>query len=196
MNKFIDLGCHVLDGLSGFLSNGMIDKSYSVYCFEANPNVYPEAVENSEKYKDKVASIQIYNRAISNSDEEVLFNVEKTNNKSNACNLLSVPPSRDVVYGATFSWTQVHVQGISAKTLMEMCAVSPDDRVKIKCDIEGGEFDFLWDLLNWESISCVKEMYIEWHERFWYPMHVPKIEEKKTLIHKLTEKGIAVHEWH
>lgn len=196
MNKIIDLGCHVLDGLRDLIDKGIADDSCSVYCFEANPNVYPEALFNSKIYKDRVANIQIYNRAVGNTDDEVIFNVEKNNNKSNACNLLSVPPSRDVVYGATFSWSQVRVQGICAKTLMRTCGVTVEDVVKIKCDIEGAEFDFLWDLLNWEGISCVKEMYIEWHERFWYPMHVPKIEEKKTLIHKLTEKGIAVYEWH
>lgn len=195
MNKLLDLGCHTLQGLDELLKHGILDSTYSVYSFEANPNVYSDAVAAAPSFSHRVASIQVYNYAVGETDEQIIFNIDKTNNKSNACNLLETPPSRDVVYGTTYSWSQIRVPGISAKTLMKLCDVSPQDNVKIKCDIEGAEFGFLWSLLSWEGISCVKEMYIEWHERFWYPMHVPKVEEKKTLIHKLTEKGIAVYDW-
>jgi hypothetical protein len=104
-------------------------------------------------------------------------------------------PAEDVVWGGSYTWTQVSVNSVSAKTLLKMCDIRPVDKVKIKCDIEGAEFIFLRDLLNCEDLSSISEIMIEWHERFCYPDHEAKALEKKEIIRLLTERGILVRYW-
>lgn len=45
-------------------------------------------------------------------------------------------------------------------------AISPEDHVILKLDIEGSEFEVLEHLLNTGKLSLVKELMVEWHERF------------------------------
>ncbi len=194
MNKFIDLGCHGLEGLESILSTGAIDHTYSVYSFEANPYVYVKALDRADVIRNRFSSLTVYNCAVLDTDGIVPFNIEK-NKTSNACNALESPPEMDVVYGASFSWSQIPVNSICAETLLYVCDASETDNIKIKCDIEGAEFLFLSDLLKSSRLNCVKEIYIEWHDRFWYPNHEKKIAEKKELIDQLRLNNIIVHEW-
>jgi FkbM family methyltransferase len=194
MNKLIDLGCHGLEGLESLLASGHIDSTYHVYSFEANPYVYVKALDAADSVQTKFASLTVYNCAVCDMDGIVPFNIEK-NKTSNACNILETPPDSDVVYGSSFSWTRIPVNSVCAETLLEICDVSSNDSVKVKCDIEGAEFVFLTDLLRCKNLQPIKELYVEWHERFWYPDHEPKVAEKQELIRQLRLHNIVVNEW-
>jgi len=195
VNKLIDLGCHVFEGLNTILKNGVVDSSYSVYCFEPNPNVFPHTKARLENVSKKFCSVQLHNLAISDKDGTVTFNLDQSKTNQ-ACNILDNPPDRDVLWGGQYIWSKTNVDSVSAKTLMKLCDVQPDDQVKIKCDIEGAEFVFLNNLLACENLSPIKEMLIEWHDRFWYPNHQAKEREKDELVRRLTERGIVVKYWH
>ena len=194
MNKLIDLGCHKFEGLNVLLKNNIIDSSYRVYCFEANPNVYYEALEKIGDNVKNVESLHLFNCAISNKNAIVNFNLDQSKTNQ-ACNILSNPPAEDVVWGASYTWTQTQVKSISAKSLFKICDIKETDKVKIKCDIEGAEFEFLWDLLTCENLSSISEIMVEWHERFWHPNQEPKIIEKNTLIKEFEEKNILIKFW-
>lgn len=43
---------------------------------------------------------------------------------------------------------------------------SMDDYVILKLDIEGAEYEVLWDLINSGEISKIKELYVEFHDNF------------------------------
>lgn len=195
MNKCIDLGSHMLDGLDALLSHQVIDNSYAVYCFEANPYVYSRSLDRVEAMTKKFSKFMLYNIAVGNDDGIINLNVEE-NKVSNACNILETPPNTDVVYGAVFNWSQIPVRSICAQTLLHNCGVCEEDSVVIKCDIEGAEFAFLNDLLQIRDLSPIKKMFIEWHERFWFPHHQQMVEEKTRLIGELTKRNISVVEWH
>lgn len=87
------------------------------------------------------------------------------------------------------------MHSICAQTLLHTCSVGLEDSVIIKCDIEGAEFAFLDDLLQIDDLSPIKEMFIEWHERFWYPQHEHMISQKNRIIQQLTDRKINVREW-
>jgi len=194
MNKLIDLGCHMFEGLNTLLNNGVIDSSYSVYCFEPNPNVFPRTKESLEETSAKFQNLYLHNCAVSDRDGVITFNLDQSKTNQ-ACNILENPPPKDVVWGGSYTWTQISVNSVSAKTLLKMCDIQHGDKVKIKCDIEGAEFVFLSDLLKCDDLSCISEIMIEWHERFWYPNHEVKEQEKKELIRQLTERDILVSCW-
>lgn len=194
MNKLIDLGCHMFEGLNTLLKNGVVDSSYSVYCFEPNPNVFPKTKERLEETSKNFQNLYLYNCAVSDRDGTITFNLDQSKTNQ-ACNILENPPAEDVVWGGSYTWSQVSVESVSAKTLFKMCNIKPEDRVKIKCDIEGAEFVFLSDLLKCYDLSFISEIMVEWHERFWYPNHEAKAQEKKELIRQLTERDILVRYW-
>lgn len=196
MNKLIDLGSHMFEGLNGLLRNGVVDSSYGVYCFEPNPNVYQKALGCLDENCKNFSFLNLYNYAVSNTDEIINFNLDESKT-SQSCNILENPPDCDVVYGGPpYTWTQVSVKSISANTLLDTCNIQSDDRVKIKCDVEGAEFVFLWDLLKCDRLSCISEIMVEWHERFWYPNHEPKIHEKNELIQHFIEKNVSIKDWY
>jgi FkbM family methyltransferase len=194
MNKLIDLGSHKFEGLNVLLNTGIIDSSYRVYCFEANPNVYHQALEKIQENIQKVDTIHLYNCAISNKNEIINFNLDQSKTNQ-ACNILPEPPAEDVVWGGSYTWTQIQIKSISAKTLLKICDIKPEDKVKIKCDIEGAEFEFLWDLLTCDNLSTISEIMVEWHERFWHPTQEPKILEKNQLIEQFKNKNILIKFW-
>jgi hypothetical protein len=74
----------------------------------------------------------------------------------------------------------------------EICKNDFYAEIYIKCDIEGSEFAVLPKLLNSIYIKCIKEIYIEWHERFWFGLsdYENKIKEKFNIIKKFNELNI------
>lgn len=194
MNKLIDLGSHLFEGINLLLDKGNVDSTYTVYSFEANPFICEKASEklldNSKKFKN----LYLYNYAAGDSDGTIYFNLDETN-LNQACNILENPPEVDIWYKSRYKWKKIPVPSISAKSLIQLCDIKLDDNVKIKCDIEGAEFCFLWDLLKLDDISFIKEMYVEWHHRYWYPEENKKEEEKNILIDKFREKNILINEW-
>lgn len=54
------------------------------------------------------------------------------------------------------------------------------------------EFVVLPKLLNSKYINCIKEIYVEWHERFWVglPDYENKIKEKCNIIKTFNELHI------
>lgn len=195
MKKIVDLGCHKLEGLMNLYNSKNIDSSFKVYCFEPNPFIFKKTLEEVKKNKSKFISIDAFNLAVGNEDRKMYMNIDETQ-ESQACNVLLNPPNMDMQYGNRFNWTNnVEVDCISSRTLFQMCEICEEDRVKIKCDIEGSEFLFLEDLLKNPLIRTIEEMYIEWHERFWWPNHGEKIIEKNNLINKIQNLNIKVNTW-
>jgi len=178
-NKLIDLGSHKFEGLNHLYNKNIIDSSYGIYCFEPNPNVYSEALKKLEENTKNFQYINLYDYAVGNKDDIVTFNLDKSKT-SEACNILSDPPNlKELWKQPEWEWSKIQVKCISANTLFKLCDIQPTDSVKIKCDIEGAEFEFLKDLLNCKNLFTVNQLIIEWHDGFWYENRNVKIQEKK-----------------
>jgi hypothetical protein len=76
--------------------------------------------------------------------------------------------------------------------LSEICNKDPEAEIYIKCDIEGSEFVVLPRIIESEYVHHIKEMYIEWHERFWYGTsdYIKKIIEKESILNRFRELNI------
>lgn len=196
MNKLIDLGAHTFEGINHLRNRGIIDSSYGIYSFEPNPNVYNKALQKLEENAKNFQYLNLYDYAVGNKDKEVVFHLDESKT-SEACNILNQPPNlKELWQRPNWVWTQINVKCISAKTLFELCDIQPNDYVKIKCDIEGAEFEFLKDLLDNKDLSMVKQLIVEWHDGFWYENREPKIKEKHELTNAFLSKNISILEWH
>jgi hypothetical protein len=59
-------------------------------------------------------------------------------------------------------------------------------------DIEGSEFLVLRKMIEDGTISRLKEIYIEFHERF---MPSESIETRQKIVEDIKNQGVIVHEW-
>jgi FkbM family methyltransferase len=80
----------MFEGLSILLKTGVIDSSYSVYCFEPNPNVFPKTMDRVEETSKQFQNLYLYNYAVSDRDGTITFNLDQSKTNQ-ACNILDNP---------------------------------------------------------------------------------------------------------
>jgi FkbM family methyltransferase len=206
MKIFYDLGTHLFGGLEEFNKTYNFDRTWKIYCFEANPYTY-------ELAKQKIAStqwlqdldIELYNAAISDKEGTVEVDCYFDNNEqdytdvgSNTFNLKNdyfkgIWPEMYDRLGETFCQTR-SVPSICFSEFLDK-NTKYGDEVHIKMDIEGGEFATLSEMVNNNTHTLVKQMYIEWHERFW-PEELDRYTGwKNAIMERLIEDKIDAKIW-
>lgn len=187
-NILIDLGSHKFEGLKKLLSENIINHTFDVYCYEANPNI--PVVQQEFYFK----SFQLFREAVSDFDGEVSFNLDETNT-SQGCNILKQPPLEDVLWKTKYQWKTINVPCVSVDTVLARCNIAENDNLYIKCDIEGAEFDVLLMILKSPYIFNIRRLFVEWHDRFWYPDHLEKQNQKQQIINMFNMVDIKVENW-
>jgi FkbM family methyltransferase len=191
-NILLDLGSHKFEGLNLLLKKGIINNTFRVYCYEGNPNVFNEV-------KNKLSSflfshIELKNEVVSDFDGMINFNIDESG-MSQGCNALLSPPNEDVLWKTKYKWNKITVPCVSIDSVLEECDIKPEDSVFVKCDIEGSEFEVLSMLLKSPYIFNVKRLFVEWHDRLWFPNNDLKIQQKQDLIYMFNMLNIEVEEW-
>jgi hypothetical protein len=59
-------------------------------------------------------------------------------------------------------------------------------------DIEGSEFAILRKMIDEKTITNIKEIYVEFHER---AMPAESTESRKKIVDDIINLGVVVHEW-
>lgn len=208
MKHFVDLGTHKFEGLEEFTIKLGINNEWSVYCFEPNLNIYNSSLSLINDIKDKYLFFEHKNVAVMNYNGTIKFNshrgawkngdkTEYINGYTTGSNALDINPEFDTGNGVVFDIVEEEVTCISITDIIDLIIkkdINPE--IYIKCDIEGSEFKVLPLLLNSEHVKKIKQIYIEWHERFWYS-DISKYQnicnEKKLIINKFKELGIQCY---
>ena len=191
MNILLDLGAHKLQGVKYLYQNNCIDTSYIVYSYEANPYIFEELNKESKEFEHQTnIKIYTYNLAVSDVDGEILFNVDQNGLDSMGCNLLDNPVTEDPVYHSKYSWKKIKIPSVSLYTIFDSFDKKNLERIDVKMDIEGTEYKILPDLLKLKKSFNIKKLYIEWHDRLFYPNHKEKQNEMMLFKKQLTENNI------
>lgn len=197
MNILIDCGTHLGEGLAHLIEQcSMAEDAWKVFSFEPNIDSYNQVV-NAEF---KIKNIEFINKAVWVYDGDIIFHAE-------------TPPDSLKSDGAGSSligldeWTpkSVNNPGVGdfdksysvgcislARFILSNCTTA--EKVILKLDIEGAEFDVLEDLIKTGAVKLIDDLYIEFHE---WAMKSKTIQLKNALIGKIkkSSKRIKVKEW-
>jgi len=191
-NIFLDCGTHLCEGLVDFYNKGIINDSFEIHTFEANPEC-----NINERIKQIPLNITPYNKAVWVDDGFVYFNQEhhkKYNTGSPTDGFSDRDGWASSIEGIGFQYPgyedTIKIPSINfSKFVSELPA---DANIICKMDIEGSEFAVLRKMIEEKTICKIKEIYIEFHERF---MPTESIDSKNDIINNIIALGTKVHEW-
>lgn len=202
-NVLIDCGTHFGQGLAEFVNMFGVDSSWIVHSFEANPVTY-RMLESGQGllpvYKDvhRLAFVQYHNQAVSTYDGTVAVQVETPPGEGETgmgTSIISLdkwdPHSGGIRQNFLTSYTVPCID--FAKFLQTN--FTPNDRIIIKMDIEGSEYDVLEHMDNLGVLSYVDFLAVEWHSRFFTNKDEMLVRETQ-LLNRITTMGITYKEWH
>lgn len=187
MKYFLDFGTHYFsvwgNGILSFEERGYFGSGstydWHVLTFEPSPHAFEANVRHLLPIGSRFASFKAYKAAISDYSGFIDFKWCPRNESGSNCidqNVAEIPEDGAIIY---------KVPALSVESLIKEIAVKDSNAsITIKCDIEGSEFTVLPALLKIADVQqWVKEIYVEWHERFW----LGKSEYEKILS---TKEGI------
>lgn len=189
---FLDCGTHLFEGLMHFMEKGIIDETFEIHTFEANP-----ACNVHERAARLPISPTVHQKAVWVEDGTVMFNQEnhrRSGSGSPTDGYSDIDGYGSSIEGIGFVHpgydTKVEVESISLSRFIE--GLPEGSMIICKMDIEGSEFAVLRDLLQKGTIKRISEMYVEFHERF-----IPSESEetRKELVDAIEALGIPVHQW-
>jgi FkbM family methyltransferase len=190
-NVFLDCGTHLCEGLIDFYNKGIINDTFEIHTFEANP-----ACNIEERVKQIPLNIVPYNKAVWIENGVVTFNQEnhqKSKTGSPTDGYSDIDGWGSSVDGIGFNHagydTQVTVPSIN---FSEFVNSFDDSYIICKMDIEGSEYTVLRHMIKEKTISKINEIYIEFHERF---IKEESSETEAELVKQIESFGVKVHQW-
>jgi FkbM family methyltransferase len=207
LNKiFLDCGTNLGQGLAEFIDKKIIDTTFKIHCFEPNPYAFEFAKNRFSKKEYDDWNLNFYHKAIWVDDCKKIFTLEtidheyetkytgkvtskdlKTGGASNIIGNDWIKP--DYIDSKNIS-NDLHVDCINFSNFLKN-NFNISDYIICKMDIEGAEYQVLNHLIETNTISLIKEIYIEWHQRL-----VPNITNTQNyLIKELNKQNIVIHYW-
>jgi FkbM family methyltransferase len=188
MNVFIDCGTHCGQGLRHFIDRFKIDKSWSVHTFEANPVTYKIYVENHHQQNDYVMH---YNVALSNFDGFTTINIETPPGEGDtgqASSIVSLEKWNP--WGGELRKNFINSAKVPCWSLSRFIKenFTKEDKIVIKMDIEGSEYDVLEQMIEDGTIEWVDHISVEYHSRFFINAE-EIIEREKKIKSKIKTEG-------
>lgn len=203
MNYFLDFGTHYFqgtiheNGILAFERRGFFgtEQPYRWHVLTFEPS--PHAFEANKKFLPSIASrfflLEAYQAAVGSSNGTIEFKWCPGNEAGSNC--LGMPVREVSEIGAEV----YEVKVVDVKELVEdIIQKDPQASIFVKCDTEGAEFFILPRLLEAKGAEqCVKEVFVEWHERFWAdkPDYQEILDQKAMIKKQCQEAGIILHDW-
>lgn len=191
-NIFLDCGTHLCEGLYDFYEKEIIDNTFEIHSFEANPACYA-----TERVKNFPLNVTLHEKAVWISDGYILFNQENhkySNSGSPADGVSDIDGWGSSVYDIGLNHpgyvTPIPVESID---FSKFIGDFPDNsNVICKMDIEGSEFAVLRKLIADKSINKINKIYVEFHQHL---MPTESLESRDEIIKSMRDAGVIVETW-
>jgi FkbM family methyltransferase len=192
-NIFLDCGTHLCEGLAQFYNMGVINQSFEIHTFEANPSCIIE-----ERVKRFPLKVNTHQKAVWIEDGFIFFNQEnhkESQTGSPTDGYSDIDGWGSSIDGIGFTHpgynTPIKVESIDFSRFI--AELPKEANIICKMDIEGSEFIVLRHLIQSGTIQRINEIYIEFHERF-----MPH--ESKKSVQKITNDiiklGVKFNPWY
>lgn len=189
---FLDCGTHLCEGLNHFIGNGLLNDSFEIHTFEANP-----ACDIESRVKALPLPIKCHNVAVWIKNGYVEFNQE--NHKKSGSNSPNDGVSDIDGWGSSVKETgfvhagyetSVRVKSIDFNKFLDK--FPEDAMIYCKMDIEGSEFFVLRHLLETGNISKIHTLFVEFH-----PTNIDgeSTQTVSELVKQVLSKGVVVNMW-
>lgn len=163
MKYFIDCGTYFFQGLKEFEKKYCLDNTWTVYSFEANPHVFKSSFNRRPTARYELIH---ENKAVWCETGKLKIHCEGANYAGCSSTVLSTPPPIDKLWKSVHNWaTTEEVECVRLSDLLKSISKNSKKTV-VKLDIEGAEFAVLKDLIATDTLKCVDDLFVEFHERF------------------------------
>ena len=225
MKIFIDCGTNYFQGLSQFHEMYKFDSDWQIYCFEANPETYKNALKRVPGWLNGL-NYQLSNQAISDQNGFCTVNCASEDDScmqhyngvvwknlarrvygrlrrvlgisphtNQGSNILDKPPQMSEDH--KFRYKSFQVESIDFSEFLESLSQKKPDKVVVKMDIEGAEFQVLDRFFTTKACENVSEMYVEFHERFFLERESEYKKKKQGYFERAERmRGLTLKEWH
>ena len=194
-NIFLDCGAHFCEGLTELYNAGVVDQSFEIHVFEANPSCNIE-----ERVKHFPLKVTAHQKAVWIEDGFVFFNQENHKESKTGCagdGYSDTDGTGSSVCGIGFNLYEykydapIKVESVDFSRFI--AELSKEANIICKMDIEGSEFAVLRHLIQKETMQKINEIYIEFHQRF---MLDESGETVQKIVDDITKLGVKVHRWY
>ena len=179
-NVFLDLGTHYGQGLNEFMGMYSMDESWIIHTFEANPTTFDIFIK---EHHHRAPWVHPHLEAVSDHDGTITVNQETppgegdTGMGTSTVNMEVWNPWGLADPDKDHFKKQVEVPCINFSKFIQD-NFNKDDRIIIKMDIEGSEFDTLEKMLQDGTFEWVDDIYVEWHAKFFRNSDEMAVKEK------------------
>lgn len=175
---FLDCGANLGQSVyAWYLCNEDADE-YEIYSFEASARLIKTLTKNLKKYKN----VKVINKVVWSHNEGVKFN---------DCGNESSSTEKDKLSGGAASWQSPTYPSLDlAKFIKEN--FTPEDKIILKIDIEGGEYHLVPHLIKSGAMSYIDEIYMEPHAA---KLSSKTIEDDYEMIKMLKDENLVPMLW-
>jgi FkbM family methyltransferase len=193
-NVFIDLGTHYGQGLREFMAKYQMDSTWTIHTFEANPITHTKF---KKEYYSDIPFVVSHWCAVGAYDGTIEMNLETPPNEDETGMGSSVIPLEQWDPWGNGNREQFkRAVKVPCKNLAKfiMDNFSKEDRIVIKMDIEGSEYDTLDKMIETGVIDYVNDLYVEWHMRFFRNPEDIRVREER-IIQEIKSRGVYLESW-
>jgi FkbM family methyltransferase len=193
-NIFLDLGTHYGQGLREFVDKYQMDATWNIHTFEANPVTHDIFIKEHLHLTPWVIS---HHSAVSSFSGTLPMNLETPPNEGETgqgSSVISLDKWNPWGGGCHENFKRtVDVSCIDLSEFIRKHFVETD-KIIVKMDIEGSEYDTLERLIETNVIDYIDEIYVEWHLRYFTNCDEIKVREEK-IIEEITKRNIKLESW-